>query len=130
MILIGAKIWEEKNRKSFFLLRGISRGDERFKVFSQNAAHAYADIKENGLFFINKQLPLHTKSFLNKSSTLLKENGQKHLDKMRSKGYLRKSGSISEYFKNNSDKNKDKEEIVENRENDYEDSQNHIDQVK
>ena len=100
-LLILAKVLESKRRKSFFFLRLISKGDERFRDISVQATHAYSEYKEKGEFFLSKQLPLHTKNFVNKSETLAKEKFEKYLGDIRNSRFLQpKNEGISDFFKN------------------------------
>jgi hypothetical protein len=110
IILIGAKIWEEKNRKSFFLLRGISKGDTHIREFSQNAAHRYADMKEELKFMIKRQVPLHTRNIANKSYSLIQEKSNKFISDLKEgKLFGRKNEGISEFLKDISEMEKDNE---------------------
>ena len=121
LLLLLAKIWESKRRKSFLMLRIISSGDEKFKNLSHDATLAYSVLKEKGEFFINKQLPLHTKNILNKSETFIKEKGEKYLGNIRNSKLLRpKNEGISEFFKNMSEMEKENSEKMEENEVDKE----------
>ncbi len=128
-LLLVAKVWEEKNRRSFFLLRVISKGDERIRTYSINAAHEYSDFKEKAKFFFEKQLPLHTRNFVNKSTAYIGEKFAEYTGSVRGNKFLRKNEGISEFFKNISDK--EKGEINEEMHDPQDaDSQNREDQVK
>jgi hypothetical protein len=130
ILLIGSKVWEEKNRKSFFLLRAISKGDEHMRDFYIKSAHHYADYKEKGDFFISKQLPLHTKNFLNKSAIFLQEKSAKYLGDMRNTRILSKHEGISEFLKDISEKEKSGEINEEMMDSSDIDSQNSSNKVK
>lgn len=100
ILLISAKVWEEKNRKSFFLLRAISKGDEHIRDLSIKSAHQYADLKEKSKFVVGKQLPLHSKNFLNKSAIFLQEKSTKYFGDIRNSRLLGgKNEGISEFLK-------------------------------
>lgn len=114
-ILLLAKIWESKRRKSFMFLNLISKGDEGFRNFSHDATHAYSVFKEKGDFFIRKQLPLHTRNTINKTEILIKEKAEKYLGNMRNSKLLHpRSEGISEFFKNISEMEKQSAEALEN----------------
>lgn len=121
-LILIAKIWEEKSRKSFFLLRLISKGDERIRMYSINAAHEYSDFKEKTNFFISKQLPLHTKNLVNKSTAFLSEKFAEYTGHVRGSKFLKKNEGISEFFKSMSEK--EKGEINEEFYDENNDSQN------
>jgi len=128
VILIVAKVYEEKTRKSFFLLNLISKGDARFRDFSQNSAHLYADIKERATFFIKRQVPLHTRNMTNKTVALIQEKGKKYAtDIKEGKIFGKKNGGISEFLKDISEMEKDNEILAQSEE---EGSQNDESQVK
>lgn len=128
IILIIAKVWEEKNRKSFFVLRGISKGDAQIRELSQNAAHIYADWREKIRFIVKRQLPLHTKNTLNKTITLVGEKSKQYIgDIKEGRMFGKKSEGISEFLKDISEMEKENG-AVENEEG--EGSQNKKDQVK
>lgn len=104
VLIITAKIVEEKFRRKPFLLRLISRGDERARILSQEMAHGYTDIKERINFFINKQFPLQARNFINKTNSLIKSEAEKRIGDIRGSRFLKKSDGISEYFKSISEK--------------------------
>jgi len=97
--LILAKMWEGKREKKPFILRWVSLGDERVRTSSHELAHRYTEVKEKTSFFIEKQLPLHTKNFINKTNTLIKEETQKRIGDIRGSKFLKKNEGLSEFFK-------------------------------
>ncbi|CAN5132465.1 hypothetical protein BH11PAT3_BH11PAT3_1170 [soil metagenome] len=100
-LFLLAKVLESKRRKSFFFLRLISKGDERFRDLSLQVTHAYSEYKEKGEFFFRKQLPLHTKNLVNKIEALVKEKSEKYLGDIRNSKLLQpKNEGISDFFKN------------------------------
>lgn len=103
IVLLLAKIREMKKQKPL-LLRLISLGDERARVIGHKGAHFYADSKEKADFFLNKQLPLHTKNFLNKSELFVQEQTAKLAESIRDSRLLKKDDGISEFFKSISEK--------------------------
>jgi len=122
IILITGKMWEEKNRKSFFLLRWISKGDERFREFSQSSAHKYADLKEDAGFLIKRQVPLHTRNIANKTYAMFQEKGNKFLSDLKEgKLFGRKNEGISEFLKDISEMEKENGQTLDE---DREGSQN------
>jgi hypothetical protein len=128
VILLAGKVWEEKNRKSFFLLRWISKGDERFREFSQTSAHKYADLKEEAGFIIKRQVPLHTRNIANKTYSQIEEKSKKFLSNLKEgKLFGGKSEGISEFLKDISEMEKDNEAVSNA---DLEGSQNEESQVK
>lgn len=86
------------------LLRLVSLGDERVRHLSHELAHLYAEKKEKAHFFVNKQLPLHTRNILNKTSSTVKERVEKYVGDIRGSKFLKKSDGISEFFKSISEK--------------------------
>lgn len=104
VILIGAKMWQEKRKKSSFLLRSIGRGDEHVRVLSHKAAHHYSEVKDKTDFFLKKQLPLHTKNFINKTNATIKEKSEHYIGNIRGSKFLKKSDGLPEFFKNISEK--------------------------
>jgi hypothetical protein len=97
--LIGAKVWEDKHRRKPFLLRWVSLSDEHMRVWSHELAHRYAEIKEEAHFIATKQLPLHTKNFVNKANATVRERLEKHIGDIRGSKFLKRSDGISEFFK-------------------------------
>ncbi|MDB5266514.1 MAG: hypothetical protein JWN89_329 [Parcubacteria group bacterium] len=132
VLLLLAKIWETKRRKPLGVLTLISKGDTRLRSLSHIAAHSYGDLKERGEFFVKKQLPLHTRNFLNKSEAVIKEKSQKYLGDIRNTKLLKpKNEGISEFFKNISEMEKETAAGLEDTpENLAIDSQNSEEEVK
>ena len=104
VVLISAKMWQEKRKKSVFLLRGIGRGDEHVRKISQHAVRHYSEAKEKTDFFLKKQLPLHTRNIINKTQTTLKEKSEHYIGNIRGSRFLKKSDGLPEFFKNISEK--------------------------
>lgn len=102
--LIGAKVWEDKHKHKPFLLRWVSLGDEHVRVWSHELAHQYAEWKARTHFFATKQLPLHSRNFINKAETTARERIQKYVGDIRGSKFLRKSDGLSEFFKNISER--------------------------
>lgn len=98
--LIGAKVWEDKRKNKPWLLRLVSRGDESARILSHELAHRYSEWKEKSHFFVKKQLPLHTRNFINKAQATTKERIEKYVGDIRGSRFLKKSDGISEFFKN------------------------------
>lgn len=110
-ILIGAKYLDERRNKTFLILELISKGDLHVRDFSHKAAHNYAEFRERAEFFIKKQLPLHSRSMINKSHSLVQEKSAKYLELIRDSKLLKKSDGISEFFKTIGDVEKGNGEI-------------------
>lgn len=104
LAVIASKILEDKTKQKPALLRLISLGDERIRNWSHELAHKYAEGKESAHFFVNKQLPLHTKNIFNKTSTTLKDRAEKYIGDIRGSKFLKKSDGLSEFFKSISEK--------------------------
>jgi len=111
VILIGAKYLEEKRGRKIFILNLISKGDLHVRDLSHKTAHEYANWREWAEFFIKKQLPMHSRSLLNKSHALAQEKSAKYLELIRDSKLLKKSDGISEFFKNVSSVEKGNGEI-------------------
>jgi len=122
VIIVGAKMWQEKHKKSVFLLRGIGRGDEHVRMLSQKATVHYAHAREKADFFIKKQLPLHTKNFINKTNATLKEKSEQYIGNIRGSKFLKKSDGLPEFFKNISEKENNGriDDVLEGREENVE----------
>ncbi|KND49079.1 MAG: hypothetical protein AB200_01455 [Parcubacteria bacterium C7867-005] len=103
-LLITAKIWEIRKKKTLSFLSMISKGDARFREMSHDVAHEYSVLKEKAEFFVTKQLPIRTKNILNKAEALVKDQVEKRLGNIRNSRLLNtKNEGISEFFKNISD---------------------------
>ncbi|MBX4200226.1 hypothetical protein KW790_02085 [Candidatus Parcubacteria bacterium] len=105
ILLISAKVFEIKKRKSLLFLRLISHGDEHLRELSHQAAREYSEFKEDAEFFISKQLPLHSKNTYNKLVSFLQDKTHKYMGDIRgSKYFPQKSEGISEFFQSLSEK--------------------------
>ncbi|MCR4279609.1 MAG: hypothetical protein NUV78_02630 [Candidatus Zambryskibacteria bacterium] len=100
MTMAVAKRLEEKRRTKVFLFKLISRGDSLAREFHHEAVNFYSASKEKTDFFIKKQLPMHSKSSLNKIISKVEEKMERHIDNLRDSRLLKKSDGISEFFKN------------------------------
>ncbi len=103
-ILILSKLWEEKRKKPVLLLSLVSMGDERVRKLFHHAAQVYSDGKTKLEFFLNKQLPLHTKNFIGKTNTLVKEKFLEYVGDVRGSRFLKRNEGISEFFQALEDK--------------------------
>ena len=110
-LLIGAKYVEERRGRKLLILNLISKGDLHVRDLSHRTAHEYAELRERAEFFIKKQLPMHSRSLLNKSQALAQEKSAKYLELIRDSKLLKKSDGISEFFKNVSSVEKGNGEI-------------------
>lgn len=107
VFLIHSKVAEEKKSEKPLMLRLVSMGDDHIRQASSETAHRYTEFKSRADFFLNKQLPLHTKNFVNKTNTVIKERVEKHVGDIRGSRLLKKSDGISEFFKAISEKEND-----------------------
>ena len=109
--LTVAKRIEERKKKTIFILRAISRGDERLRAMHHMSLHFYSGGKEKIYFWVTKQLPMRAKNSWNKFVTYIREAGEKYGGDMRNTKLLKKSEGISEFFKNISELEKGSGEI-------------------
>ncbi|MDO8565376.1 MAG: hypothetical protein Q7R67_02035 [bacterium] len=108
-----AKRREERRKTGVFLLKAISRGDERARALHHQAVRLYSEGKERADFLIKKQLPMRSRHTFNKLVTLLQEQSERYAGRMRDSKLLKKSDGISEFFKNMSEVEKGAGEINE-----------------
>ncbi|MEK7147669.1 MAG: hypothetical protein AAB758_00045 [Patescibacteria group bacterium] len=111
--MLVAKRIEEKRKKGIFLLKVISRGNERAIDLHRGALHHYSKSKEKIDFLIKKQLPLRTKSLWNKFQSFVKYSVKIYMRDMRNSRLLKRGDGISEFFKNISEIEKGGGEINE-----------------
>jgi hypothetical protein len=104
-LLLFAKKIEMEHKRTFILLKAISRGDERVRDLSHQLAHTYSEGKEKLFFFATKQLPMRSKTLWSKAGTQAQEIGEAYLEKIRGAKILKRGDQgISEFFKNLRDK--------------------------
>jgi|SRR3989344_316665 len=111
LTLLVTKSLERKRKRPFFILAAISRSDIHIRGLYHKAVHFYSEGKEKISFFFKKQIPIHSKNFLNKLLSFLREKRAQYIDNMRNSKLLKKSDGISEFFKNMSDVEKGNGEI-------------------
>ena len=111
LTLLVAKNLERKRKRPFFILAAISRGDIYIRGFYHRVIHFYSEGKEKILFFLKKQVPIHSRNSFNKLLSFLREKKLQYLGSMRDSRLLKKSSGISEFFKNISDIEKGNGEI-------------------
>ncbi|MDO8590200.1 MAG: hypothetical protein Q7R69_02920 [bacterium] len=111
VLLIAAKKFGEKQKKPFFLLSIISRGDIRVRAIYHKVVHLYSEGKEKTSFLFHKQIPIHSRNSFNKLLVYLGEKREQYANNMRDSRLLKKSDGISEFFKNISDIEKGNGEI-------------------
>ena len=109
--LLVAKRIEERRKTSIFLLKWISKGEERSHGLHHEAVRFYSLGKEKVHFFVMRQLPRYSRSSLNKTLARFEENTQKYLERLRDSHLLKKQDGISEFFKNMSEVEKGAGEI-------------------
>lgn len=104
-LLLFAKKVEVERKRTFILLRAISRGDERVRELSHRSTHLYSEGKEKLIFFLTKQLPLKTKSILNRAGAQASVLSGIYMEKIRGIKRLRSTDQgISEFFRSLADK--------------------------
>lgn len=106
-----AKRIEEKRKRTPFILRAVSQGDERIRELHQEALRQYALAKNKSAFFLKKQLPLKLKSLAHKLQAYLKERGEDYFGDVRNSRLLKRPDGISEFFKSISEVEKGGGEI-------------------
>ncbi|MDO8729158.1 MAG: hypothetical protein Q7K26_04735 [bacterium] len=111
ILLVTTKKLGEGRKKCFFILNIISRGDIHIRRFYHHIIYYYSVGKEQILFLIKKQIPIHSKNAFNKLLTFLKEKKGQYIVSMRDSRLLRKQDGISEFFKNISEIKKENGEI-------------------
>lgn len=111
--MIAAKVLENRTKKPVFLLKLISKGNERALHLYREVLHFYENGKDKGAFFVEKRLPLHLKSYLNKGLTLTQEQLEKVRGDIRNRKLIKKPEDISEFFKTISEVKKGDGEIVD-----------------
>lgn len=108
--LILAKMYEMKgssiNRQKVFMLRAISKGDERARDLYRKSLHLYSDGKHKALFFLEKQLPTKAKIYTNRVLAKLAEVSEERFGNIRNSRFLEKREGISEFFKSISEMEK------------------------
>lgn len=111
-LMLFTKRIEMEHKRTFILLRAISRGDERVRNWAHRSAHIYSEGKEKASFFLVKQLPMRTKNFVNKTSSQVEELGAVYLEKIRGVKMLKPSADegLSDFFKNLSSKETEEKE--------------------
>jgi hypothetical protein len=99
-MLVSAKHIEMRTRRPLILLSLISKGDTQVRELSQYTTHTYSELKDKTAFFIEKQLPLHSKNLYNKSKVYLRDEFQARIGDIRGSRLLKKPDGISEFFRN------------------------------
>lgn len=112
-LLLFVKLREMQMRRQPMLLRLISRGDERMKVFSQKSAHWYADRKEDVIYFFEKQLPVHSRRLWAKAETLAAEKWNLLAEDLRKMQILKRREGLTEYFQTREEEIHMNEELME-----------------
>ena len=100
IVLMVTKWLEEKRNTHFFILKAISKGNIQTRKFYHLLVYFYDTGKEQILFVIKKQIPLHSKISFNKLLSFLKHGREKYFVSMRDSRLLKKSDGLSEFFKN------------------------------
>ncbi len=111
--LAVAKRIEEKKKRTPLVLKAVSKGDERVREMHQELLHQYSRVKDKSAFWMKKQLPMKTRSLVNKLQAYAKERSEEYLGDVRGSRLLKKPDGISEFFKSISDIEKGGGEINE-----------------
>lgn len=106
-----SKRLEERRKTSVFLLKAVSRGDERVREIHHKALHHYFHGKDRFAFWFKKQMPLKLRSLWNRFRTHMQEKSVTYLGDVRNSRLLKKPDGISEFFKNISEIEKGAGEI-------------------
>src|SRR5258706_14667074 len=99
-VIMLAKRFQEKKRKTLFILHLVSRGDERVRELHHQAVRFYSTGKEKAAFFVKKRLPMRSKHSLNKLVSRFEEQVERYIGNIRGSKMLNKPDGISEFFKN------------------------------
>ncbi|MEX0932441.1 MAG: hypothetical protein WDZ61_00915 [Parcubacteria group bacterium] len=109
-LMLFTKRVEMEHKRTFILLRAISRGDERVRSWAHRSAHLYSEGKEKASFFLVKQLPIRTRNLWNKTSSQAGELGAVYLDKIRGARILKSTDEgLSDFFRNLSSRESEEE---------------------
>ncbi|MDP2641759.1 MAG: hypothetical protein Q8P21_00490 [bacterium] len=111
LILLLAKKFEERRRKTLFLLQAISKANTHVRELHHQVVHLYSEGKEKASFFCKKWIPIHSRNSLNKLVAFLEEKRWQYINNMRDSRLLKKSDGLSEFFKNMSNIEKGNGEI-------------------
>ncbi len=109
--LIVAKWFEQRYRRSFFILKIVSRGDEKVREWAHAVAHKYSEMKERVNLLITKQMPLRIRGFINKHTESIRQKMDTYTEKARDSRLLSKKEGISEFFQSISTAEKGSGEI-------------------
>ena len=100
LVLLTAKLIEEKRRKQIFVLGIISMGNESVRRYSRFITHKYSEFKTRLDLTLTKRLPNQFKVLSNRAGNFLKEYVEYYTEKARNSRLLKRNGGISEFFKN------------------------------
>lgn len=112
--LTVAKRFEIKSsaERRIFILRAVSRGDERARDLYHKSLRFYSEGKIKAVFFFKKQLPVRIKIYTNKSVAWFQARFEERFGDVRGSRFIKREG-ISEFFKNISEIEKGKGELHE-----------------
>jgi hypothetical protein len=111
--LLIAKRMEEKRRIKPFILELICKGDAMLRELRHEAILFYSTLREDLEFLFKKQIPMKSRSSLNKCLAMVHERTENYFESLRDSRLLKKSDGISDFFKNMSSVEKGKGEINE-----------------
>ncbi len=126
ILLLVSKRLEEKRKRTLFISNAISKGDTRIRGLYQKIVRLYSEGKERISFFYKKQVPIHSKNFLNKLVIFLRKMRERYIVSMRDSKLLKKSDGISEFFKNMSEIEKGNGEIHDSVEQGSQDNEKEV----
>lgn len=108
-----AKRFEQKGFGRLFVLKAVSKGDERARTYYQKSLHFYSEGKHRFIFFVKKQLPVKMRMHLTKAFVWVKEKGESRFGNIRNSRLIKKADGMSEFFKTVSEIEKGVGEIQE-----------------
>jgi hypothetical protein len=98
--LLVAKIIELRGNKPIFILRAVSKGDERARDLYHKSLKLYSDGKVKLVFFVQRELPVRAKIYLNKGLSWTQERLEEYFGNVRNSRLIDRREGISEFIKN------------------------------
>lgn len=111
--LIVAKMIELRGSKPLFILRAVSKGDERARDMYHKGLKFYSDGKVRLVFFMKRELPVRARIYFNKGLAWANERLEERFGDMRNSRLLSRREGISEFFKSISEVEKGAGELHE-----------------
>jgi hypothetical protein len=97
--LVLAKMIELRGNKPFFILRAVSKGDERAHDLYHKSLKLYSEGKVKAVFFVRRELPVRSRIYLNKGLSWAGELLEEYLGDIRNSRLIGRKEGISEFFK-------------------------------